>query len=293
MRKSSIANFIYLFLVILFLTFGAYFQKKELNMGLIITEYIIVFFPALIFSFILNKGKLKDFLRLNKVSLKKIIYSIIITICTYPIAVFGNLIIISIINYFGKINIPKVPIASNANEYLWFLFLIGVTPGICEETLFRGFFLRINEEKGLKLSIVYTAFLFALFHFNIYNFMGPLILGIVFGYMTMITNSIYPSMISHALNNSIASTIGYFAFRKLGNVDVVQDKIPLEIILYQLIFFGIISMFSYFIIKKLFKKINDNNNVCERKNDIRNDIYSYMPILICILIYTYMSIKIH
>ncbi|SHJ84242.1 type II CAAX endopeptidase family protein [Tepidibacter formicigenes] len=289
MKKSTASNSIYLLLAVLFLTVGVYFQKKDIDTGLIITEYMIIFLPALIFSFAFKKEKLKEFLRFNKTSFKNIILAIFITLFTYPIAVFGNLIIISILNFFGHNNVPQVPFANSDIQYVWFLFLMGITPGICEETLFRGFFLRMNQDKGMKKSILYTAFLFALFHFNIYNFMGPFILGIVFGYMTIITNSIYPSIVGHAINNSIATTLGYFVLNKNGSN--ISSEIPLNIILFQIIFYGVLAIVSFFMVKYLFKMIKRNNNLTIESIE-KDNIFSYIPIVICIFIYMYIFVKI-
>ncbi len=291
MRKSTASNIIYLFLAILFLTVGVYFQKKELSLGLLITEYVLVLFPAILFSIIYKKENIKAFLRLNKVSFKNIILSIIITLFTYPIAVFGNAIVLFLLNYFGKYNVPQVPFASTGGEYLWFLLLMGVTPGICEEILFRGFFLRMNEEKGMKKSILYTAFLFALFHFNVYNFMGPFILGIVFGYMTLVTNSIYPSIIGHALNNSIATSIGYFVLNKMGDMGNIEGKLPLNVVFIQIAFWGVLSILSFYIIKNIFRGMKRNTLIIEESKERKTNIFSYVPIGLCVIIYMYIFIR--
>ncbi|SHH01490.1 CPBP family intramembrane glutamic endopeptidase [Tepidibacter thalassicus] len=293
MKGSRVSNFIYLLLVVLFLTVGVYFQKKDINTGLIITEYLIVFLPALAFSFLFKKESIKEFLRFNKTNYKNIVLAVFITVFTYPIAVFGNLIIIFILNFFGLNDIPQVPLASNNIEYIWFLFLMGITPGICEETLFRGFFLRMNQYRGIKKSIVYTAFLFALFHFNIYNFIGPFVLGIVFGYMTLVTNSIYPSIVGHALNNSIAVTLGYFYLNKIENVSNISHEISNYIILFQLCFFGVLSVISFFIIRNLFKFMKGSSILCNRKNVERGKLFDYIPIIICIFVYIYIFFTFH
>jgi len=48
--KSLLSNTLYLALAVLFLTFGAYFQMRDIFTGLIITELLIIALPAFIFA---------------------------------------------------------------------------------------------------------------------------------------------------------------------------------------------------------------------------------------------------
>ncbi len=76
--------------------------------------------------------------------------------------------------------------------------------------MFRGVILNAYNKLGYRKSIIITGVLFGLFHFTILNFVGPAILGIIFGIMVYKTNSLYSSIIAHTVNNGIALTIGYF-----------------------------------------------------------------------------------
>ena len=85
-----------------------------------------------------------------------------------------------------------------------FLF-IAVTPGICEEILFRGFAFRPLEEKwGPRWAILITALLFALVHMDFIRLIPTFLLGLAFGYVSWKTRSIYPAMALHVLNNGLA-----------------------------------------------------------------------------------------
>ncbi|OPJ56423.1 type II CAAX endopeptidase family protein [Alkalithermobacter paradoxus] len=290
MRKITISNIIYLFLAVLFLTVGAYFQRMDINTGLLITEYGIILIPAILFSLWLKKEQsIKTFLRFNKINTKTFIISIFIPAFSYPIAVFGNVVFMFILNSIGIYDSHYIPLASNLSEYLWFLILIGVTPGICEEVLFRGFFLRMNEEKGFRYSIIYSSFLFALFHFNAFNFMGPFVLGIIFAYITIKTNSIYPAIIGHIINNSIATTLSYVLFR--GVEDIGPVDIPPQVALAQMAFWGIVSIVSFIILRFLIGMM-ESNVENENKDEEKMNWKAYIPVIACIVIYVYFSIQI-
>jgi membrane protease YdiL (CAAX protease family) len=95
---------------------------------------------------------------------------------------------------------------------LWQSFLIvAIAPGICEELLFRGMMPRFFEKYGIKVNIVLTAFLFAAFHLDPFRFLPVFLLGLLLGYLTLRSGSIYNSMLSHAINNGLALFITAFA----------------------------------------------------------------------------------
>lgn len=202
------ANILYLILGIGLLTLGGMAQSLEIYSGLLITEYIIILLPNLLYLHFRGYS-LKKVLRLNKINFKQIILVILITLATYPLAVFLQAIWFSIIGSFTEINATGVPLPENGVQYLISFFIIAITPGICEEIMFRGVILDSYERIGRKKSIVITAFLFAIFHFTIFNMVGPFVIGIIFGIMVYKTNSIYASIIGHITNNGIALTLGY------------------------------------------------------------------------------------
>jgi len=95
--------------------------------------------------------------------------------------------------------------------YSWFefsivVFVIGVTPAICEEALFRGFSLyNISKIARPAKAIFITGFLFAIYHFQPLNIVPLIILGSFLGFIVYYSNSIYTGVIAHFLNNFFAS----------------------------------------------------------------------------------------
>ena len=97
-------------------------------------------------------------------------------------------------------------VATETNFDLLMLFLAAViTAAICEEFLFRGLLLNLLRHRGGWISaIIASAVLFALFHLN------PIVLlpvGLVGAYLAVLvwrSNSLYPAILAHGLNNLIA-----------------------------------------------------------------------------------------
>lgn len=90
-----------------------------------------------------------------------------------------------------------------ASAVVWVLY-IGLAPGICEETLFRGLILRrLLRNWGPVSSIATSSSLFALSHVDPPAMTLALILGVWQGYLTWRTGSILPAIATHIAINSL------------------------------------------------------------------------------------------
>lgn len=304
-KKPSIfeINILYLILGILLL-FGGYFvQSKEIYSGMLITEYVIILLPNILY---LNfKGyPIKDALRLNKISFKQIVFIILIIVFSYPIAVFLNFIVITILGNFTNVSPTSVPIPTSNGEFLLGLFIIAAAPGICEEIMFRGTVMLGYDKLGYKKSIIITSILFGIFHFNAMNLLGPIFLGMILGLLVHKTNSILSSMLAHFLNNAIALSIGFFLTKYLSKLEVVSIISVPEIsekmeILLSFIFFGSIALVSAIIVIFLFKHIptyESKESLFELESNegymVIDESFSsikYVPVLIVFLIFIFMN----
>lgn len=80
-----------------------------------------------------------------------------------------------------------------------------------EEMLFRGIILRsFMHNYSMFYAILLSSLLFAIFHFNIYQFFGAYILGTFLGWLYVVTKSLWPCIFSHALHNVISISYYYF-----------------------------------------------------------------------------------
>lgn len=241
-------NFLFLVIAVLLLTLGSWVQSKDTYIGLIITEYLIILFPVVYY---LNRRgyNLKEFLRLNRLTLKQIKYIVLIVIFSYPIAVFLNYIGILFLSRFGRIMPNPIPIPSNIKEYLLSFIVIALTPGICEEVMFRGMIMRTYEVYGRKKAIILSAVLFGLFHFNLQNLLGPIFLGLMFGVLVSKTKSLLSSIIGHIVNNTVALTIGFLSNDiQKASTDIMPDT---SVIAYGSFVLGIIALLFWLIVRKL------------------------------------------
>jgi len=202
---SPYYGLIYFSLALLALYYlGGRWQSKDIVSGLLKTQVFLILLPVLV---ILRIGKfnLKETLRLNKTPAANFL---IVPFFAVSGAIIAALIgqLINIIYPFPQDYLERMTELLKMPELkVWQVFgLIAVTPGICEELMFRGFVFRFFEKKNKWFAIWASAALFALFHLDPYRFLPVMVLGIMLGWLLYRTNSIFPSMLSHALNNATA-----------------------------------------------------------------------------------------
>lgn len=84
-------------------------------------------------------------------------------------------------------------------------FMMSVLPGLCEETLFRGF-----TQRGLlrrwppSVAIGVTSLFFALAHFDVQHSLAVVPLGAWLGFVAWKTGSVWPSVLAHFTNNAVS-----------------------------------------------------------------------------------------
>jgi sodium transport system permease protein len=99
----------------------------------------------------------------------------------------------------------KIFQAQGSANMLTAIVVFAILPGICEEILFRGFVLRgLATRLSPWMAITWTAVLFGAFHFDLYRLLPTMALGFLLGGLVWLTGSLWPAMLLHAANNTIA-----------------------------------------------------------------------------------------
>lgn len=81
------------------------------------------------------------------------------------------------------------------------LFVIAVTPAICEELVYRGVLFHNYRKTGLGIAVVLSGFLFGIMHMNLNQFSYGFVLGILLALVNEITGSVLPSVFLHLYIN--------------------------------------------------------------------------------------------
>ena len=158
----------------------------------------------------LKKGSiLKEYFSLNGFKLKTLGFWILVFIVLQVATGF-------LIDSLGAKEIPdfmmnlKYP---TCMEKILLLVAVVVAAPIVEEVVFRGFLLKgfTNSFIGMHGAVLITSALWAVIHmqYEIAYLIAIFLIGLVFGYARLLTNSLYIPMIMHALMNFLA-IVGLF-----------------------------------------------------------------------------------
>ena len=194
-----------LVLGLMILVYGAGMILTATNDALLSTaiSLILVALLAIIYCWYINTS-FKQTFALRNFKLKYLLQGIVMMLVSLGIVILiQNLLL----NFFPNLG-ETAELISNLmiNESIVIQLLVfALCPAICEEILFRGFILHsLNVKNKPVVAIVLTSVLFGVYHMNLLQFITGLLLGSVLGYITYKSKSIYPAMILHFMNNTIA-----------------------------------------------------------------------------------------
>lgn len=146
----------------------------------------------------------------SKTTINLVFYSYLIIL----IAGFVDGIIHKLFNYMGfKFKNPQINIPENKFSMILLFIFMCVLPPILEEIFVRGYVFNAFRCFGQTFAIVVSSLCFALMHSSLDRLLVYFVCGVLLAQLYCITDSIFPSMILHFVNNSIAFFISYFQQR--------------------------------------------------------------------------------
>jgi membrane protease YdiL (CAAX protease family) len=105
------------------------------------------------------------------------------------------------------------------------LVFLAVVPAICEELLFRGALMAVLQKlfRNKHIVVMITAIVFSAIHMQFFSFFSRFALGLVLGYATIYSGSLFPAIAAHFVNNAF-SVVGYYfsdqkEIDKIGTTD--------------------------------------------------------------------------
>lgn len=90
----------------------------------------------------------------------------------------------------------------------WSVLMLVVLAPIMEEVLFRGILLEsVRSKHSAGRAIVVSALMFGVIHFIPQQVVNAFVIGLILGYIYVRTESLWPVIVIHALNNAMAYVI--------------------------------------------------------------------------------------
>jgi membrane protease YdiL (CAAX protease family) len=126
--------------------------------------------------------------------------------CVLPIVEFFEYLVSLAFPVLDRLSEISLPIFKTRNpaDLAFTLAAISLTPAICEEALFRGYFQRTLQRKvRTPWHFIVSGVFFGLFHQQPLSLPVLILIGVFFGFVYYSAGSIYPTMICHFTYNTL------------------------------------------------------------------------------------------
>lgn len=292
------ASWLYTVLFLAYIFLGSMLQTVDLYLGLFAGEVLILLAPVLVYVK-QKKVNFKRYFRLNKITGKEALTSVLLTLLVYPLVGISSALLIKFYSLFGEVRVPQINVKSGGLSSIYSVLIIGVLPAICEEFFVRGLLSApAKKSKGRKFTYFYTALLFMLMHVNPFNIVAPFILGYVFSVLNEKTNSLYSSMLGHFTFNTCSVILSIFQKDLLDSASgsdmnvLTLGEADLNIGLLQGIFMVLIAIVIIFVLYRVLSKMKAKE--VTEDVDCTLDVeapakFSYLPLAFNILIWVIMA----
>lgn len=126
------------------------------------------------------------------------------------------------------------------------LFHVALVPALCEETLYRGYVMRAFQKSwGIWAAIIVSGLLFGLYHVQLSNLIPLATLGILFAFVTWVSESIWPAIVAHFINNGGSVVVGTY-YPEAAFAEITPEAMPsLGLVIPSLIISGYIVYLMY------------------------------------------------
>lgn len=235
---------------ILFVLGYAEVIKNDILSSFLIQIVVMFAIPLLMYSLFFKTSPKQTFkdCGFKKISGKLLGLSILLGLVLYLLNTFVADAFHSFIALLGYENIYSSGTVTLNYQLLLKEFILScILPGFCEEFLHRGIMLHAGKKSGNpKFFLIISSILFGLMHLNINQFFYASILGFLMGLASLASDSIYPAMIAHFMNNFLSN---YFYYGTYLDFPLAKFASTLETFLMSNVFtFILITTISVFLL---------------------------------------------
>lgn len=233
------------------------FTLSLTNVFLLISSILTVLILVLIYK--IRKKNCSDELQIKKTNGINICFAIILGISCW----LFNSGVLSLIDEAGLFSsqfeyTENILAPLSSGSIILSIITVGIVAPFAEEFLFRGIIYNTLKKKmSIRWAIIIQAILFGVFHFNLVQGTYATLLGLVFGYVTYKTKSLWPAIIIHMINNLVATIAPYVLSESFGGNTVY-------------IIFAIIGAIGIIIGLLLTKNKNVNDEEVINFNNVNN-----------------------
>jgi sodium transport system permease protein len=190
---------------VLFFYGGFQLQVRFGESGLLAAEWLLLFLPAVLFVRIIGFDA-KSTLSLRRPSGRALVGAVLLIAGATPTVWFLGWLQSFVLPIPWELleGLEDLVTADTTGRLLWLLLVLGVTPAVCEELVFRGVLLGGTRKLEPWRFLLLNGLVFGAFHLSFetaIRFLPSASLGIVIAWAVWRTGSIWIGMLMHVLNN--------------------------------------------------------------------------------------------
>ena len=176
---------------ILFLALGPLFSRFDPLWGVVLTEFVAIGLPAMYW---------RKRLRIRKRKAMNLKEAAILTLALFPVILVINGLFLQGLNHFLPLGNQNLDTLKNGGSLIKQLITLAIVPAFFEELFFRSVLCEQFSKRSPLGSVIFSAILFALFHFQWQNSVAPFLFGLALGYIYLY-GGLKASIFSHFLYN--------------------------------------------------------------------------------------------
>ena len=128
-------------------------------------------------------------------------------------------LVIALFKQFGyKLTQSEYNDPTNILECVMIVFSTAIAPAIFEEFAMRCCALGVLKKYGKGFAVFAVSIVFGLIHQNVIQFVFAFLVGLILGYITVVTDSVVPAMLIHGANNMISVIDTILKFAEADNI---------------------------------------------------------------------------
>ena len=225
------------------------FLKSSLfqnTFNIIAVHILSMIIPYYVMSVILKKHYIGELIPRKKIGALKGFAWISFGMLCCVAANFITNGVIELFKLFGyKLTQPEYNDPSSIIECIALVFSTAIAPAVCEEFAMRCCTMGALRKYGKGFAVFAVSIVFGLIHQNVIQFVFAFLLGLVFGYITVVTDSVIPAMFIHGLNNGIS--VVYDILKYASGKNIAEFVVPFFYLVWAAL--GVYGMI-YLIVKK-------------------------------------------
>lgn len=214
--------------------FDKYIQDKGILM------IVIVSLSMLIITFFIGRDKLPMMKKEYKYKFGISDFFFFLGL-TFILSFVFNIITQFLMNIFNISSIDVTQILQSSTSPSIAIYAIIVGP-ILEEVQYRGYYVNHLRKYGLYMSVIVSAFIFALSHMNFLQGIGTLGIGLVLSYIGY-AYSFKAAAIIHIANNLFTMIIGQFLPDELVMESISIPFLLIILFMYGLMLYSLVNLF--------------------------------------------------